>query len=37
MKKKMKKELLVILWVKLKDNFNCEKMSYNFIKDKHNP
>ena len=29
--RKKKKKLLAILWVKLKNNLNCEKMGHNFV------
>ena len=35
--KKEKRKLPAILWAKLKNNPNCEKMGHNFIQNKHNP
>ena len=35
-KEKKVKKLLMILWIKLKNNFNCKKINYNFVKNEHN-
>ena len=36
MEEKKKKKLLAVLWVKLKDDSNCEKMGHNFVWNEYN-
>ena len=35
-KEEKKKKLLMILWIKLKNDSDCEKISYNFVKNEYN-
>ena len=33
---KKKEKLLVILWIKLKNNSSCKRKGYNFVKNEYN-